>query len=164
MALDVLAVSRGPGAFTGVRLGISLVQGIALALDRPVAALSTLAVLAAGGNAPERNVLASIDARMGEVYAGAFEVRDGEPVPLGPETVGAAEDVDLPRVEGPPAPASPRARGHWRPGSPAGSRGWMPARCHGRRTWRAWPRSPPHVVGCWHRNRWNRPTSATRSP
>lgn len=99
-ALDVLAVSRGPGAFTGVRLGISLVQGIALALDRPVVALSTLAVLAAGGSAPERNVLASIDARMGEVYAGAFEVRDGEPVPLGPETVGAAENVDLPRVEG----------------------------------------------------------------
>ena len=99
-ALDVLAVSRGPGAFTGVRLGISLVQGIALALDRPVAALSTLAVLAAGGSGPQPNVLASIDARMGEVYAGAFEVRDGEPVPLGPETVGAAEDVELPRAEG----------------------------------------------------------------
>ena len=102
-ALDVLAVSRGPGAFTGVRLGISLVQGIALALDRPVVAVSTLAVLAAGASTPgdaERLVLASIDARMGEVYAGAFEVRDGEPVPLGPETVGAAEDVELPRVEG----------------------------------------------------------------
>ena len=155
-ALDVLAVSRGPGAFTGVRLGISLVQGIALALDRPVAALSTLAVLAAGGSGPEPNVVASIDARMGEVYAGAFEVRDGEPIPLGPETVGAAEDVELPRAEG-----DWRATGT---GSPAGSRGWMPARCHGRRTWRAWPRSPPHVVGCWHRNRWNRPTSATRSP
>lgn len=94
--LDVLAVSRGPGAFTGVRLGISLVQGIALALDRPVVALSTLAVLAAGCRASGRNVLASIDARMGEVYAGAFELRDGEPVPLRPETVGAAADVDLP--------------------------------------------------------------------
>ena len=46
--LDAIAVSRGPGAFTGVRLGIALAQGIALALDRPVVATSTLAVLAMG--------------------------------------------------------------------------------------------------------------------
>ena len=98
--LDALAVSRGPGAFTGVRLGISLVQGIALALDRPVVAISTLAVLAAAAAAPdgaERHVLASIDARMGEVYAAAFAVRDGEVRALDRETVGPASAIELPR-------------------------------------------------------------------
>ncbi len=97
--LDALAVSRGPGAFTGVRLGISLVQGIALALDRPVVAVSTLAVLAASVPAPAGSgtpVLASIDARMGEVYAGAFLVRGGDAFALGSEVVGAVETVDLP--------------------------------------------------------------------
>ena len=97
--LDALAVGRGPGAFTGVRLGISIVQGIALALDRPVAAVSTLAVLAAGAPARWRgctHVLASIDARMSEVYAGAFEVQDGRAVSRGPESVGPAGDVALP--------------------------------------------------------------------
>ena len=73
--LDAIAVGRGPGAFTGVRLAIAIAQGIALALDRPVVPVSTLAALALP--APGERVLAAIDARMGEVYLGAF-ARDGE--------------------------------------------------------------------------------------
>jgi tRNA threonylcarbamoyladenosine biosynthesis protein TsaB len=73
--LDAIAVGRGPGAFTGVRLAIALVQGLALALDRPVLPVSTLAVLAMQGQGP--HVLAAIDARMGEVYLGEFLRGDG---------------------------------------------------------------------------------------
>ena len=73
--LDAIAVGRGPGAFTGVRLAIALAQGIALALDRPVVPVSTLAALAMRGEGDR--VLAAIDARMGEIYLGAF-ARDGE--------------------------------------------------------------------------------------
>jgi tRNA threonylcarbamoyladenosine biosynthesis protein TsaB len=78
--LDALAVGVGPGAFTGVRLAISLVQGIALGLDRPVLPVSTLAALAEPFLA-EGPVLAAIDARMGELYVGEF-VADADGLPL----------------------------------------------------------------------------------
>ena len=78
--LDAIAVGRGPGAFTGVRLAVALVQGMALALDKPVLPVSTLAALAlqasamqAGASASGDPVLLSaIDARMGELYLGLF--------------------------------------------------------------------------------------------
>lgn len=70
--LDAIAVSRGPGAFTGVRLAISLAQGIALALDIPAVPVSTLAVLAMRATSGSQRILSVIDARMGEVYLGAF--------------------------------------------------------------------------------------------
>jgi tRNA threonylcarbamoyladenosine biosynthesis protein TsaB len=72
--LDAIACGRGPGAFTGVRLAVALVQGLGFGLDRPVLGISTLAALAhavdteAGGH-----VVAAIDARMAEVYLGEFE-------------------------------------------------------------------------------------------
>ncbi|MGH8033089.1 MAG: tRNA (adenosine(37)-N6)-threonylcarbamoyltransferase complex dimerization subunit type 1 TsaB [Luteimonas sp.] len=121
--LDAIAVGRGPGAFTGVRLAIALAQGIALALDRPVLPVSTLAALAMRADAVSANaasplsddprplpsagggwgegavasrILAAIDARMGEVYSAAF-LRDGDGIrALSAETVGAPDAVALP--------------------------------------------------------------------
>ncbi|HLT44967.1 MAG TPA: tRNA (adenosine(37)-N6)-threonylcarbamoyltransferase complex dimerization subunit type 1 TsaB [Luteimonas sp.] len=97
-ALDAIAVGRGPGAFTGVRLGVAIAQGIALALDLPVAPVSTLAALAApaGGD----RILAAIDARMGEVYLGAFERRGDVLAPLQEEAVGAPSDIPVPEGDG----------------------------------------------------------------
>ena len=101
--LDAIAVGRGPGAFTGVRLAIALAQGVALALDRPVVPVSTLAVLAAA--APQQGparILAAIDARMGEVYAGAFLRQDDGLVGLDVERVLPPDAVELPAAaEGP---------------------------------------------------------------
>ena len=99
--LDRIAVTVGPGAFTGVRLAVALAQGIALALDRPVLPVSTLAVLAAGAPAAAGDrIVAAIDARMGEVYLGAFDRGGGEPRALMPERVVGPVDAALPEGTG----------------------------------------------------------------
>ncbi|BCT91603.1 tRNA (adenosine(37)-N6)-threonylcarbamoyltransferase complex dimerization subunit type 1 TsaB [Lysobacter helvus] len=92
--LDAIAVGRGPGAFTGVRLAIAIAQGIALALDRPIVPVSTLAALALRANA--RDVLAAIDARMGEVYVGAFRCEGGDARLVDHERVAKPDGVVLP--------------------------------------------------------------------
>lgn len=105
--LDAIAVGRGPGAFTGVRLAVALAQGIALALDRPVVPVSTLAVLAMRGmpaGAPAHGVLAAIDARMGEVYAAAFDWTGDELHPRGAEVLGAPSTLVIPGLADAPAP------------------------------------------------------------
>ncbi len=97
--LDAIAVGRGPGAFTGVRLAISLAQGMALGLDIPVLPVSSLAALAqeAIEERPEALVLACIDARMGEIYAGIYRRGDDGLARLaGDECVGPAAAVPLP--------------------------------------------------------------------
>ena len=95
--LDAIAISRGPGAFTGVRLAIALAQGIALALDKPVVAVSTLQVLAI--RAQGERILAAIDARMGEVYVGAFARKGDELTAISTEIVCAPQVVSLPDSE-----------------------------------------------------------------
>jgi len=98
-ALDAIAVGRGPGAFTGVRLGVALAQGMALALDRPVVPVSSLAALALEAPEDEAAILAVIDARMGEIYAACYR-RDGNGglVALDEERVCAPEALVLPQA------------------------------------------------------------------
>lgn len=93
--LDAIALGRGPGAFTGVRLAIAIAQGIALALDRPLLPVSTLQVLALRAPADAQRVVASIDARMGEVYAACYYREQGELVLQGREAVLAPDTVSL---------------------------------------------------------------------
>ncbi len=73
--LDALAFGRGPGSFTGVRIGIGIAQGLALGAELPMIGLSTLQTMAQGAwrVSGAQRVLAAIDARMGEVYWGQFE-------------------------------------------------------------------------------------------
>lgn len=96
--LDAVAVGRGPGAFTGVRLAVALAQGIALALDRPVLPVSTLAALAM--QAEGERMLAAIDARMGEIYVAAFRREGDAVVATSEEMVIAPALYELPVGDG----------------------------------------------------------------
>lgn len=98
MQLDGIAFGRGPGAFTGVRLAVSVAQGLALALDLPVLPVSSLAALALEAPDDDAAILAVIDARMGEVYAGAYRrTRDAALLQaLDEESVGHADALVLP--------------------------------------------------------------------
>ena len=85
--LDALAFGRGPGSFTGVRIGIGIAQGLAMGADLPMIGVSTLATMAQGAfrQMGATQVLASIDARMGEVYWGQYQ-RQNDGVWLGENT------------------------------------------------------------------------------
>nr|WP_255775574.1 tRNA (adenosine(37)-N6)-threonylcarbamoyltransferase complex dimerization subunit type 1 TsaB [Microbulbifer sediminum] len=95
--LDALAVSRGPGSFTGLRIAISTAQGLAFAANLPVIPVSSLAALAAGARRmhPEwagGTIVAALDARMQQVYWGAYTAASpGEG--LLPEAVQNPEEV-----------------------------------------------------------------------
>lgn len=67
-SIDLFAVTRGPGSFTGVRIGLATVQGIALVLDKPVCAMSTHEAIA-----HNRSATIVDDAGRGEFYVSRFE-------------------------------------------------------------------------------------------
>jgi tRNA threonylcarbamoyladenosine biosynthesis protein TsaB len=97
--LDALAFGRGPGAFTGLRIAAGVVQGIAFASDRPVVPISTLATIARQvyRRYGAEHIAVALDARMGEVYWGAYQAdADGDLVLCGDERVAAATTVTLP--------------------------------------------------------------------
>lgn len=97
--VDGIAVGRGPGAFTGVRIAISIAQGLAFGAGKLVAPISDLAALAQRAIDAQgaTRVLACLDARMEEIYWGCFE-RDarGLAVAAGEERVSTAGDVQFP--------------------------------------------------------------------
>ena len=97
--LDAIAFSRGPGSFTSLRIGAGVVQGLAFGANLPVVPVSSLAVLAQGVDAPK--VLAAFDARMNQVYWGAYVRNEKGLVELqGQEIVIAPSDVSLPEGQG----------------------------------------------------------------
>lgn len=104
--LDAIAVDVGPGAFTGVRLGIAVVQGLAVAANLPVLPVCSLDAIAAqfsqsnyfsGAALSERTeFVVAVDARMGEVYWARYHIRFGElPYRMSSLQLTAPESVDL---------------------------------------------------------------------
>jgi len=95
--IDAVAFGRGPGAFTGVRIGTAAAQAIALGGDLPVAPVSTLASIAHRSYREQgiHKVAVAIDARMGEVYWGVYEVMSNATVKLlGNERVCLPSEAD----------------------------------------------------------------------
>ena len=80
--VDLFAVAQGPGSFTGIRIGVSTVKGLAWAADRPCVGVSTLEALAWHGLAAGGLVCPVMDARRSQVYNALFEIRKGKPVRL----------------------------------------------------------------------------------
>ena len=78
--VDGYAVAAGPGSFTGLRVGISTVQGLALAADRPCAGISALDALAARAAPAEGGIVAVMEAHRGEVFGAIY---DGAGRPVG---------------------------------------------------------------------------------
>lgn len=76
-AVDGFAVTAGPGSFTGLRVGISLLKGFALATGKPFVEVDTLAAVAALMEPADYPICAILDAKKKEVYAAFFRYRDG---------------------------------------------------------------------------------------
>jgi len=118
--LGGLAVAIGPGSFTGLRIAVSTVKGLALALDLPVAAVPTLDAMAAALPWAALPVCPVLDARKGEVYTSRYRWdggamrREWDYLALSPEAL--AERLDEPAIlagDGAAAIRSPHAR--WLP-------------------------------------------------
>lgn len=79
-SVDLLAVAAGPGSFTGIRIGVAAVKGLAFAQEKPCIGVSTLAAMARGvqGLPFSGTVCAVMDARCHQVYTALFDCHDGE--------------------------------------------------------------------------------------
>jgi len=93
-SLDAVAFGAGPGSFTGLRIACGVAQGIACARGIPAIGVSTLEAIAE--ESAEARVLASVDARMGEVYCAAYERRQGRWHEAMPALCIAPADLPMP--------------------------------------------------------------------
>jgi len=87
--VDVVAFGRGPGSFTGVRVGVGVTQGIAFARDIPVIPISTLLAVAqdAADKLDVDHIAVAMDARMGEIYCASYQRQNGIVELIGSERV-----------------------------------------------------------------------------
>lgn len=80
--IDLLALAVGPGSFTGLRIGVSVLKGLAWAMDKPVFGVSTLQALSMNLRYSAQTVCPLLDARKGEVYTALYKDRGGAMAPV----------------------------------------------------------------------------------
>lgn len=91
--LDAIAVSTGPGSFTGLRIAIATAKGLAFARGPELVGVPTLAALARAARGAGGPVAALLDARRGELYAAVWGSADAEGEPVVPESVYTPEEL-----------------------------------------------------------------------
>ena len=91
--VELFAVTAGPGSFTGVRIGVALVKGLAFGRGKVCRGVSTLESLAENVLPLSGLVCPVMDARRGEVYAALFEARDGKTARLSPDAALPASEL-----------------------------------------------------------------------
>lgn len=91
--VEGVAVSLGPGSFTGLRIGLSAAKAMAYAWGVPLVGVPTLAALAAQFPAPGVRVAAMMDAQKGNVYTAMYEWREARPVEISPLAVSPLAEV-----------------------------------------------------------------------
>lgn len=103
--MDALAIANGPGSFTGVRIGVAAIKGMAFASGKPCMGVSTLAAIArrAEGLPFSGTICAAMDARCQQVYTACFSCRDGVVDRLTPDEALPLEELQqrLCRVDSP---------------------------------------------------------------
>jgi tRNA threonylcarbamoyladenosine biosynthesis protein TsaB len=92
-AVDGFALSIGPGSFTGLRIGLATLKGLAFPDERLVAPVPTLAAVSLGAAGAPHPVVCALDARRGEFYAAVFGAGTPERKPLLPEGVFRPEEL-----------------------------------------------------------------------
>ncbi len=91
--IDVIAVSAGPGSFTGLRIGSATAKGLGLALDKPIISVPTLEGMAMNLSLCNGLICPMMDARRNQVYAGIYRFEDGKLIIIEDQMAVPAEEM-----------------------------------------------------------------------
>ena len=91
--IDLIAVAHGPGSFTGIRIGVSTVKGLAWVAEKPCVGVSTLEAMAWHGLAVGGYICPVMDARRSQVYNALFKIENGRPVRMTEDRPIALEEL-----------------------------------------------------------------------